>query len=61
MIKLCRKSLSLMTLNDHINRELTRISASVTPPVRDGVLGMEEVRVSGAVLFDVDRLGVSIV
>lgn len=38
---------------------MNRIGGQCYPQIRDGLLGPEEIKVSGAVLYEIDRLGVS--
>ena len=54
-----RSAVTLATIDQHVTDELKKISSNVSPRVRDGLLGPEEVKVTGAVLYDADRLGVS--
>ena len=56
----CSKSCTLDTVDQFIGEEMNRISAHCVPQIRDGLIGPEEIKVSGAVLYEIDRLGVSL-
>lgn len=52
--------LTIGALGQFITDELSQVAAACTPQARDGLLGPEELKLSGAVLYEVDRLGVSL-